>query len=240
MFVTPFDLTLFIVTLVYITLILVLLHRVKWDVFTILPLVLTFIAVMNYSTYHPGVEYALFLILAIMFMSFALLFYSDIYQERKKQFPVIDWYTLTGFVALFSLYLFADDSLWQKLLPGILIAASIYAQQHRVSFIAPHWLLFAAVAYILQPYYAFLGHIDIPELIEAECYVLPWIALAIFLKRLSGEKYRQQMNYVQWAVLVVVSLILIQDALASNTVYDALIIGSLALASLIGGMIYQQ
>src|SRR5699024_11285404 len=55
-----------------------------------------------------------------------------------------------------------------------------------------------------------------------------------------GEKYRQQMNYVQWAVLVVVSLILIQDALASNTVYDALIIGSLALASLIGGMIYQQ
>src|SRR5699024_8204328 len=117
---------------------------------------------------------------------------------------------------------------------------SIYAQQHRVSFIAPHWLLFAAVAYIIQPYYAFLGHIDIPELIEAECYVLPWIALAVFLKRLTGEKYRQQMNYVQWAVLVVVSLILIPDALGSNAGYDGLIIGSLALASLVGGMIYQQ
>src|SRR5699024_5867650 len=136
--------------------------------------------------------------------------------------------------------LFADDSLWQKLLPGILIAASIYAQQHRVSFIAPHWLLFAAVAYILQPYYAFLGHIDIPELIEAECYVLPWIALAIFLKRLSGEKYRKQMNYLQWAVLVIVSLILIQEALASNTVYDALIMCSLQLAPLIVGMIYMN
>src|SRR5699024_8914513 len=198
MFVTPFDLTLFIVSLVYITLILVILHSVKWDVFAILPLALIFIAVMKYSTFQPGVEYALFLILAVIFISFALLFYSDIYQERKKQFPIIDWYTLTGFVALFSLYLFADDSLWQKLLPGILIAASIYAQQHRVSFTAPQWILFTAVAYILQPYYAFLGHIEIPELIEAECYVLPWIALAVFLKRLSGEKYRKQMNYVQW------------------------------------------
>src|SRR5699024_8800731 len=92
MFVTPFDLTLFIVGLV---------HRVKLDVFTILPLAFTYIAVMIYSTYLPAIEYALFLILVIMFMSFALLFYSVIYQEGKKQFPIIDWYTLTGFVALF-------------------------------------------------------------------------------------------------------------------------------------------
>src|SRR5690606_13798323 len=43
-----------------------------------------------------------------------------------------------------------------------------------------------------------------------------------------------------WAVLVIVALILVQDGLASNTIYDALIIGVLSLASLIAGMAFQM
>lgn len=238
--VRPFDLTLLIITVIYIALILMLLRVMHWDIFKFLPLMLVFKAVLAFTIEQPGTDFALTLIIGVLFISIGVLFYPIVYQKTTEKLPIFDWYTVAGFFALFLLYVSADNLLWQKALPGVLIALSIYVQRRRLPAIQPRWILFAGIAYLLEPYDAWLRFIEIPDLIEAECYVLPWVVLAIFLKKLGGDTYRVAMNYMQWTVLIVVSLILIQDALASNTVYDALIIGTLALASLIGGMISQQ
>src|SRR5699024_12124216 len=104
----------------------------------------------------------------------------------------------------------------------------------------PKLCLFTACDFLLQAYYMVLIHTDvIPALIEREMYVLLWIVLVIFLKKITDKSYKSRIKNIQWAVLVIVSLLLIQDGMASNTIYDALIIGTLSLASILGGIFYQ-
>jgi len=47
------------------------------------------------------------------------------------------------------------------------------------------------------------------------------------------------MNWAQTVVLLIVTFILVMDALESNTIYDAMIIGVLSLISIISGMQYR-
>lgn len=47
------------------------------------------------------------------------------------------------------------------------------------------------------------------------------------------------MNLIQLAILLIVATYLIIDALASNTIWDAIIIGTLSLISLIAGMFFR-
>ena len=86
-------------------------------------------------------------------------------------------------------------------------------------------------AYLLQPYYSIIAKLHIPSLWEREVIVLPFIILIIFIRRCLKGRYSDITKAVQWGVLIIVSLLLIQDGLASNTIYDALILGTLSLLS---------
>ncbi|WP_414672149.1 hypothetical protein [Lentibacillus sp.] len=244
-FVMPYDLISFVVTLLYVALLLFLLHQEKWDIYNLFPLLIVFYVLGLYGSNHSDWEY--FMLLAVagfagLYTVIGMLTYPFIYGKGKEKvdLPVIDWYTVIGFIALCGLYGLTKEALWTKLLPGLLISGNLMLQRKRVPDLAPKWFLFTACTFLLQPYYTVLIHTDvIPTLIEREMYVLPWIVLVIFLKKITDKSYKSRIKNIQWAVLVIVSLLLIQDGMASNTIYDALIIGTLSLASILGGIFYQ-
>lgn len=231
--VSPYELHMFIATIMYASSLLFIMHKEKWDIYNVIPLLMIFYAISIYS-------YGLFevTLLAFVLTVIGFLCYPKIYHGTKSLI-VIDWYTIIGFLAILNLYDLTGDRLWTKLLPGLLISANLLLQGKRVPYVSQKWMFFIAGAFLLQPYYTVLGNTSIPALIERELYVLPWIILVVFLKKVSDQQYQSIVNYTQWAVLVIVSLLLIQDGLASSTIYDALILGTLALVSILVGMSYQ-
>ncbi|SDQ08690.1 hypothetical protein [Virgibacillus salinus] len=243
--ISPFDLLLFVVTVLYGIGLLWILHKEKWDFLNAIPLLLLYQGMLLYS--YDQLEWDYSMQVAVTgFVLIVLLvgkqFYQLVFQGAKeKGEPLrIDWYTVVGFIAAGSLYLWTTEDLWTKLLPGLLLVGSLLLQNNRIPFAAPKWVIFVACAYLLQPYYSILVNSDLPELMEREMYVLPWVVLVILLKKVADNSLKTLINNVQWAVLVIVSLLLIQDGMASSTIYDALIVGTLALVSIIGGMAYQM
>lgn len=236
--VDPYVWGIFVVTLLYAAGLLFVMHRQKWDVMSIVPLVLIYYAleVVSQIDPRPLILTALF---GVLLTVIGYCVYSTIFQETKEKGAVIDWYSVVGFISFCHLYFLAGDALWTKLLPGVLIALYLVVQRKRIPHVAEKWVFFVACAYLLQPYYALLGHFQIPELIEMDLYVLPWIIPAVFLKKVTDPKHKTIANRVQWVVLLLVSLLLVMDGLESNTIYDALIIGGLSLISMLAGMTYQ-
>ncbi len=238
-----YDLLLFIITVLYGVLVLFVIHRMKWDVLSIIPLLLLYAAVANFDVaeywtdYEISIQHALF---GVVLMIMGRVLYNSLYQLKKGYFK-IDWYTILAVLVFYNLYQFSyDGGLINKILPGILIVTLLFLNRKRVADIPSKWLTFAAFVYLLQPYYAMLGHFELPALFEREFYVLPWIAVVIGLKNYVMKDNKAVTGYIQWAVLVIVALLLVQDGLASNTIYDALIVGVLSLASLLAGMMYQM
>lgn len=239
-FVYPFDTWTLLVSIVYAGLVLWLLHRNAWDLFNGIPLLLTFSMLIQYIHTIENGEYLLMLAVGIIVMGAGQLLYQQTYKKVEKKFPVLDWYTIVGFIMFIYLYVLSGPAIWEQVLPGLLIAASIYLQKDRIPGLKNHWITMIAVIYLIEPYYAWLINLELPDLIETECYVLPWIALAVFVKSKAGMEYHNITNYVQWAILVIAALVLMQDALSSNTVNDAILLGSLSILSVLTGIFFRQ
>src|SRR5699024_3072259 len=105
----PFVVTLVVVKLYYIEIIIVLLHAVKWDDVNGLHFLLVFAAFHKFMDYHPGVEYPLVLMVAVIFVSIGVFLYPKLMEENKHSLPQFDWYTIAGFVALVFLYVYAGE-----------------------------------------------------------------------------------------------------------------------------------
>lgn len=236
------DVISFGITLLYGVLVMYVLHRMKWDLLSILPLLLLYVGVMNFGNTYEMLAYKpyIYASFAVVALIIGQIIYPKLYQLEGRHFK-LDWYTLIGFLACINVYQFSifTDNLAFKLLPGVLIVTGLLLNRSRVADISATWITFAAFVFALQPYYALLGHIEIAPLFEREFYVLPWILVVIVLRKYVLKERKELANYIQWVVLVMVALLLVQDGLASNTIYDALIIGVLSLASLIAGMIFQ-
>src|SRR5699024_740139 len=117
---------------------------------------LVFAAFHKFIDYHPGVEYPLVLMVAVIFVSIGVFLYPKLMEENKHSLPQFDWYTIAGFVALGFLYVYAGEMLWEKLLPGILVALAIYIQKDRIPAIKGKWITVLATGYLLEPYYTLL------------------------------------------------------------------------------------
>ncbi|WP_349410049.1 hypothetical protein [Pseudalkalibacillus sp. SCS-8] len=240
----PYEWDAFAVMIVYAVGTLVVMHKERWDVFSVVPLILVFAGVVRYGEtvldYYPF-ELLTFAILAIIMTVVGHVLYKSVYEkpEDKKGFGRIDWYTIVGFLGLMGMYAFTTEELWVRLLPGLLISANLYFQRNRIPYVPAKWLMFGAVVYLLQPYYTLILELDVPQLFERELFVLPWVGLAIYLKKVTAPERRVIANRIQWGVLIIVSLLLVQDGMASSTVYDAIIVGTLSLASMLGGMAYR-
>lgn len=239
----PFDLLAYLVTLAYTFGTLFYLHKIKWELLGVVPLFLAFIATVDYTHLGELDEFGKMLlsggggiVLSILgqFIYKKLIEYGPTIQQTK-----IDGYTLVSFMFFTLMYNFENQYIWCQALPGVLISVSFLLQRKRVPARFSDLLTIIGGAYFLQPYYSIMAEVNIPPLWEREVTVLPFIILIIFIRRCLKGRYADITKAVQWAVLIIVSLLLIQDGLASNTIYDAIILGTLSLVAMMAGMFLQ-
>ena len=210
--------------------------KVKWEIITLLPLGLCYISILNYSLPDTDLTYGLFIAFAVLLFIIGTLYFPTFYQSRREGLPVFDWFTCIGFMAILTLYPLAGTGIVDQLVADILIVIGLFIQKYRVKPAFSKWVLFATTVYILKPYYKLIDYFTISEYIITMLYVLPWVAIVGLLKRVAGSKYRKTMNYAEWGILVIAAVILVTDALQRSTIYDAIIIGTLALVSMLAGM----
>jgi hypothetical protein len=117
----------------------------------------------------------------------------------------------------------------------------IYSQIKRVNRILTKNILKTLLLIsLLIPYYKIIDEIinSVSPYLRTELYVLPFILLTISLK-LKIWSNKNVMVKVEWLLLLIISAILMTDALISSTIYDAIIIGVLSLASFLSGMSFK-
>ena len=243
MSVYPYNFLAYIVTCLYVIGILFYLHKVKWGILGVVPIILAFMATVEYTYFNKWADsekLLVFAVIGIVLLYVGKFLYKKLFEPSQKLFKInLDGYTIAAPLYFVYMYSFELQSLWFNALPGLLIAIAIWLQRKRVPAEYAHFLTIAAGGYLLQPYYAMITLIHIPSLWLREVYVFPCILLIIFIRRSLKEKYSDVVKLLQWVVLVGVSLILIQDALASHTIYDAIILGSLSLVLMLAGMYTQ-
>lgn len=240
-FADPFTVIAFSVTILFAAGTLSFLHKMKWDLLGVIPVLMGYIAIMRFladsSFISNEMAYLLLGAAGLIHLFIGRAVYRELFVfNNQVEMSKIDWYTTASFVYFGSMFSYHVENISLTALPGLLISMSIWLQRNRIGKHAGFFVPFLAGAFLLQPYYAVIGRLDIPALFEREVYFLPLVALVIFLRWAMKGRYRNITGKLQWAVLIFTSLVLIQDGLQSNTVYDALILGTLSLAAMLAGM----
>lgn len=235
----PFHTFTFIIMILYAVGIMVLLHIYKWKMLVVIPALFIYAGVRQYLAYYPFITLSELFTLAVfglIFLAAGRWFFTSFYEKKKKEFLVVDVYTLIALLYFAAMYSFEHPFLWTRLLPGSLIAATIWLQRNRIPS-EYKWLpIFISGAFLLQPYYSFVSNLAVHELLKAEVYVLPFVLLSIFLRLCLKGRYEKVTAKLQWGILLVVSVVLVVDGLQSSTIYDALILGTLSLVSIVAGV----
>ncbi|MCF6410088.1 DUF2157 domain-containing protein [Pseudalkalibacillus salsuginis] len=237
--VNPYGWLTFILTVTFSVGLLIFLHKVKWDLVASLPLLLILIGTAQFlemSDLESSFKILLAAGIAIGLLLSGQFIYKSIYKMEYGRLKQFDSYTIVAFIFFGYLYTLQHDLIGMKALPGILISIGFWIQRNRVPSSWFKFVVFLSGAYLLQPYYALVNAISLPPLWKQEIYDLPWIILVVFLRRCMEGKYKSITSQIQWAVLLIVSVLLIKDGLESSTIYDALILGSLSLLSMLTGM----
>ncbi|RDU35783.1 hypothetical protein DRW41_16750 [Neobacillus piezotolerans] len=239
----PFTFLPYSVTLVYGAGTLAFLHKVKWDLTGILPILFLYFASMGYlsgSGLGSGWIFAITAAFGLLHAGVGYFVYQSLlYRGSQIQYSTFDWYTFGAFLYYLSLYPFSGESIWMAAVPGLVISFTLLMQRKRVGTTVGLFIPFLSGAYLLEPYYGVISTLSIPALFEREAYVLPLVALVIFLRKSMKGRYAQSTGKLQWAVLIFTAIVLVQDGLESNTVYDAIILGTLSLISLLVGMFFR-
>ncbi|MBX9957451.1 hypothetical protein H7T43_21485 [Peribacillus simplex] len=92
----------------------------------------------------------------------------------------------------------------------------------------------AAILFSLYPYWVIVDQLTIPPVFEEEVNILPLFIVSTTLLRKIFVKGRIT-QYIESGIIFLLFLALIIDAMAGNTIYDALIIGTVSLAAMLFG-----
>ncbi len=238
----PFGEITYICLMLYGIGLLILLHLENWDFLVLFPLIVMLAGSIQLSfvssLFIPESKTVLFAVLGLASYLAGKRLYKGLFVTNAKlPFRYIDAYTVTAFLYILCLYTIETEGILFRILPGILISMFLWTQQTRLSTKLGWIPRFLAGGYLLEPYYEVLDHLSIPALIERELYVMPFIALGIYLGRCLQGEYSTLIQRIQWGILIGVSLLLVQDGLQSNTVYDAIIVGTLSFVSILAGVI---
>lgn len=240
--VVPLDIYVMTAIVLYSAGMLFVMHKESWDIFNVIPLILVFKAVITFGDIQFDSAFAgLFVFYAVTAFA-GYVIYPALYDRpgEKGDLPSVDWYSVIALVSLAQLYQLTGEDLWTQLAPGIFIVFHITLQRKRIPHLPSRWIVFLAAIYLLEPYYTFIDYMAIPDVFIRSSLVMPWVVLAIVLKKVGAPGQQKIINYIQWAVLVIGSLLLVQDGLERNSIYDALLIGTLSLLSMLGGMAYRM
>lgn len=239
-FAYPYSLHLFFITIIYAAGILTFLHRINWDLLTVIPLLQVFYAVMTFiyqSTMEVFFSIALLAVIGITLLLLGRKLYPKLWVSGGDfGIKQLDGYTIVSLIFFIAISVFKTETFWAQIVHGLLLSAALWLQRNRTIDDWKLGLTFISGAYLLVPYYTAVAQIAIPALWLREVYVLPFVALFIYFRVIAQGKWERVADYLQWAVLIIISLVLIQDGMASNTIYDAIILGSLSLISMLAGM----
>jgi len=225
----------------YLILVLWTFHRRDWTMFNFIPLILTFYMWVAISESQTE-----FTLLTLSLMSFLILGIAGYYlhkwvYEKGDIILRFDCYSVIAVFYLAFSYVWIDgnDLVLLRILPLLLLTIFLWIQHRRFQdgMVQNIFKTLAAIS-VFAPYYVLYEeyHQWIPKLLEAEVLALPWLAMAIGLSLRTWRGYLKLMQHVQTIVLILVTTYLTFDAIQSNTIWDALIMGILSLISVIVGM----
>ncbi|WP_147534739.1 hypothetical protein [Bacillus marasmi] len=236
----PYSLTLYAVTVIYAFGLIAYLTVIKWNIMTLIPLLLFFSATMKYlkiATFLNEYKITLVCGIGLVLLFVGKLVYQQFYEEDDKgSVKQIDGYTITALLFLGSGYLYKTELIFTAFIPGVLLSFGLWLQIARIPERFRIWVKLVSGIYLIEPYYSTLAMLNIPELFERELQMLPLVVVSIYLQHCLNGKYKLITSKIHWSILILVSLFLIQDGLESSTIYDALILGTLSLVSMLVGM----
>ncbi|MFJ7746314.1 hypothetical protein [Peribacillus sp. NPDC097295] len=159
--------------------------------------------------------------------------------EKGVMITRIDFYRIYGFLFLLAMNLDIHQSEQQSiilecfgsvLIPVyfILLRGMTYGLQERKLYGA------ASIALSLYPYWVIIDKLSIPDVLEVEAEILPLFIISTILLRKVFNKGKVT-QYIEMGIVFALFIVLIGDAMASNTLNDALIIGTISLAAILLG-----
>lgn len=223
---------------------ILLLYKRKWQALAIIPLFLGAISISEFTFSLEKPMNMISLLMVVLFLHIVgMLVHKKIYvQGDDWRNSYVDWFTVITALFIFQIdqLILYRDPLWLKLVPSLLFIYLLFMQIKRIDreVVKKIWITVTALA-TLHPYYLIVEEINVPALLEMEVMVLPFLVLTIFLSKKAWSNYRKVMKIIQAVVLVIVAMLIVSDALQSNTINDALIIGGLSILSIIAGMHYR-
>lgn len=233
----PFQMLPYVVSLLYSIGTLVVLHVAKWELLTAIPTLFIYGGTLLYLMFHPfGAmnEQLTLAVFGVVFLLAGKWFYEELFGKKT-----VDVYTMGAFLFFATMFVLEQPTPLIKILPGLLMAGALWLQRIRVPS-SQTWLpTFIAGMVLLQPYYVLLGELNVHHLLEMEAIVLPFVVLGIYLRICLQGRYERMTNWLQWAILIFVSAVLVVDGLETSTVYDALIVGCLSLGSILAGVFWR-
>ncbi|MCT2536149.1 hypothetical protein NC661_17075 [Aquibacillus koreensis] len=226
----------------YVILNLFFLHKRHWTLLNMIPLLLSIAMWEQLQPTFSTSKSLWFISVACFFvlMVAGQLLHKELYNWKAQ--PIhIDWYAVIAFIyAVYALnFIDQEAAIWMEVIPFLLITLGLFVQLRRMMKPIARRVTQTLIGVSLLPsyYIVFDAYYDrIPDLIQAELMMLPLLALTVVLTVTTWKTHKKMMHMIQLIVLVLITAYLVMDAIQSNTIWDAVIIGFLSLFSMIVGM----
>lgn len=238
-FASPFTISTYIVTLVYIAFLLLLIHLEKRYLLSFIGVVFLFIN--NEVFMHiflPIDRYLFTLVWGVIFMLISTIVYPVITKWQEEGEKWIDFYFLASFLTIFSLYAIETNLKWDIVIPGLLLALLVFIQKNRVGKEYQWVLQLISLVTLMLPYYSILSIISIQEYIETELMVFPLLIVIICSKKIVKHAVGL-LTKIEWGIVSISALVLALDGYLSHTIYDAITLGGLAVISILAGFYFR-
>ncbi|TRZ38372.1 hypothetical protein CEQ21_23520 [Niallia circulans] len=231
----------FLISLLYLTIYLLLMYLDKKHFLVAPAMLLLFCSterLMYAQDFLQAERFFFYAILGALLILIGMCLYRRLVTFEKDRLTAVDLYSTSGFFAFVFMLFTNTDILWLKAAPGILLALSIYLQKGRVAKESSWIAKIAAMFVLLQPYYTLLDELPISIYFRMELLLLPWFILIWVCKKLKSD-HLQLIIKIEWIFLLFSAVCLIIDGLKTSDIMDAIILGSLALLSVIGGFYFR-
>ncbi|GAB2554615.1 hypothetical protein [Gracilibacillus alcaliphilus] len=231
-----------VILLAWMVLALYLLHVRKWLMFSLIPVIASII-MWNQQQVIINPDYLILLTIGffVLLIGSGSYVFTSLYLTKEKKVIDVDWYAVGALLYVFFAFTLSSmtDNIWLQIVPYLMLASWLYLQIKRVhSSAGKKTLVTLSCISLLPAYYIVLEeYLElITPLLHAEFKALPILLLSILLAVRTWRHKKNIMNHVQTVILIFITVYLINDAIQSSTVWDAIIIGTLSLASFLTGM----
>ncbi|MDN4526125.1 hypothetical protein [Fictibacillus fluitans] len=176
--------------------------------------------------------------IGMLFTAVGMFIYEKLYHPENGE--KVDLYGIAGLIYVWTGCLQAVE--WVFIGGLFLVAVLLYHHSMRIAAVpvVQKSLQTVSMAVGLLTYYTIIDMFHVPGVIVTELYVLPWILLSYFITCKTWNLNEKAVMIVQYSLIGLISIILILDAMFSYKIADAVILGSLAVLSILYGFVSRQ